>query len=239
MKTHTKLLLLLIALFAIFSFFSQTALVFLLLVLIFGLPIWFILHIISNSKDTSKTISNVKKEKVDFDEAKATERNSKLVYANLSKSFLDEMMTQFGIFTVALIGTLLFFHVRIQACPTTTPVIQCVLTNIPFTYLIIAIVIDMFINGGLRIALSAWRNIPANKITYQKKYEKELSQHLSQERAQKADNATFKKLKEKAEQGKKLTLEEEKYLKYRMGAIWYATLMLEFPTACGGDAQLQ
>ncbi len=44
MRTYTLALLLLIALLAAFSIFYQTALVFLVLVLIFGLPVWFILQ---------------------------------------------------------------------------------------------------------------------------------------------------------------------------------------------------
>lgn len=74
------------------------------------------------------------------------------------------------------------------------------------------------------MALSAWRNLPANRAAYQKKYKERLMQTVAQEKARKIDDATFKRLKEKAEQGKKLTAEEERYLKYRMGAVWYATL---------------
>jgi hypothetical protein len=141
------------------------------------------------------------------------------------KTILQDAMVQFCILIFSLLIVFLLFNY--QSSPPTNVINGGVGAELPYLFattpillIILAIIVDALINICLYVLIKKWRELPLNKLAY----EKQLAKQHEKENVKKATDNKFKQLKIKAEQGKKLTQEEEKWLKNYMGLIWYASL---------------
>ena len=141
------------------------------------------------------------------------------------ESFLDNWMFQLMVlcFSLIIAATILDYHSTIPsniANETGISIFFYELVHAPAPVLVIMIIIDFVTNLCLSKLLSKWRELPRNK----RAYERETAKQRQKDDAKMVIKEKFKRLKEKAESGKKLTEEEEKWLGSYMGPIWYATI---------------
>ena len=134
-------------------------------------------------------------------------------------------MFQLLLFVFSLVLSFSLFNYHTPTLPsnvanTGVAELPYVIANTPITILVVAIILDAVINVCLYVLLSAWRELPRNKLAY----EKELDRQRKKDEDKRAVKEKFKQLKERAEQGKSLTVDEEKWLEKYMGPLWYATL---------------
>lgn len=135
-------------------------------------------------------------------------------------------MVQFLIFVVSIILSFTIFGFNLSTAPANVTnggmaaELSYMFSHTPLIILAVMVIIDIAINACLHVLLSKWRELPRTKHAY----EKEVAKQREIDNTKAAVKERFKLLKGKVEEGKKLTVEEEKWLKNYMGPIWYATL---------------
>ena len=192
----------------------------LLISLLFGLPIWALMHM----------RNSIKKESSDMLQAYKKIKKEEPIVANTGKAphhnnDFAKGMLYLIIFGFSLAISYALFGYKLPSEPTSlngnvfgellyaiahTPI------YILITALIISTIIGIITNRIASSLISKWNKIKWVRDTHEKELNRQHQQAIREE--------TFKILKQKAENGENLTAEEEKFLRYMMGPVWYASL---------------
>jgi uncharacterized membrane protein (DUF106 family) len=143
--------------------------------------------------------------------------------AEQRRTILQNAMVQLCIFIFSLLIVFLLVNYQPSSSVTDGGVgtgLSYLFSTTPIILIILGVLVDVIINLCLYVLLKKWHELPQNR----RAYEKEMTRQREKESAKKVVDNKFEQLRAKAEQGKKLTQEEEKWLKNYMGPIWYASL---------------